>query len=258
MGILDAAGEGACATNWLRPGLVRGGVTTQHFEVVRCAAVDRLPANGAVEGDEFAPLADGESEKVDVGQMPGASAGELKQAGLQNAYRIGPESIAFEAGEFGQDFPDAIRSEAGKRVAGFAEDSDAAVFGEGARGPSAGSIEVKPLMRGGVELVVAIDEGNEEVHVQQGGALSRPSGGPGFHSSSSRRRLTSSMVTTGPFGRLGRTGTPFRYSSWKVRGWRASRRSSDTTLPAVAFRCCAICLTVSSSSSSISMVVLIT
>jgi hypothetical protein len=71
-----------------------------------------------------------------------------------------------------------------------------------------------------------------------------------------RKRFTNSMVTTPASGRAGKRGAPFRLRVTLCAGAMALLASSDRSLPAVICRCRDICLTASSTSSSISSVVL--
>jgi hypothetical protein len=130
---------------------------------------------------------------------------------FQNADGVGPETMAFRPGQFGQYALNSRHCQARKRISGLAEDAQASVFRDGARRPSVLPVVLEPEMRGRVKLVCGIDERNQDVDVQQSRLLSH-------YSSSSRSLLTSSPVTTGPWGRRGSTGMPLRYSSLKFLG----------------------------------------
>ncbi|HVW08320.1 MAG TPA: hypothetical protein VHC90_07040 [Bryobacteraceae bacterium] len=95
-----------------------------------------------------------------------------------------------------------------------------------------------------VELVLRVDQSNQNTHIEQGH----------FHSSSSRSLLINSVVTSGAAGRLGKSGTPLRYSRACDFGSNESPSSLEITSPALLLSR-AISLIVSGTLSSISSTV---
>ena len=126
-------------------------------------------------------------------------------------------------------------------------DPDESVFGERTGGPATLAVIGKPIVRGFVMNVRALEERDEDVHIQQD---RRP------QQSSSRSLLTISIVIGGEPGALGGSkGTPFRIVTFGLAGDRAFLTRSETTLPIDVPWVAAISLAACSTSSSMSSVV---
>ena len=76
--------------------------------------------------------------------------------------------MVFRGDQLSQDVADPRHRQAGKWIAGLAEKAQAPVFGDGAGGPAVVAIMLEPEMRVRVKLVGGIDQGDQDVDVQQG------------------------------------------------------------------------------------------
>jgi len=131
--------------------------------------------------------------------------------------------IAAEAGEMiGEGWQ---RDQSGP-LRRIAEDAQEGILRERTCGPGLSLMIGKPVVRGFVMNVVLVEERDEDVDVEQRGAIHI----------SSRSRLTSAIVMIGAPGRLGSSGTPFRTRARDGDdGNSAFRASSDSIWPAVFF-----------------------
>ncbi len=127
------------------------------------------------------------------------------------------------------------------------DDSQHAVNGDRARRPTAPTFTLKPLMRKIVVEMIAVNQGNQDIDVEKIA-----------HSSSSRSRLTSSIVITAGFSRAGKSWMPLRNSTgcpWLADAWIALRASSEMIWPMLARSCSALARAKARMSSSMSSVV---
>lgn len=133
-------------------GVSLGSVSGRKFEVLGSGPGCRFGSNGAIEGDEPATMRGGQAEQVQVGQVFRCNRCEVEASGIEKTDGVGPEKMAFEVDEFGEDGLNALHGQAGKGVAGPAHDAEAAVFSDGTCGPSriAGFPGTRCELRGGI------------------------------------------------------------------------------------------------------------
>ena len=92
---------------------------------------DRLSGDGSVEGDQASLVRDSQAQQIHVGEMLRAGLREIEAFRFEKAERVGPEAVAFNADEFGQDAAHAFDGETEEWVTGIAHDTETAVFRDG-------------------------------------------------------------------------------------------------------------------------------
>mmetsp|Transcript_1276 Transcript_1276/g.3722 ORF Transcript_1276/g.3722 Transcript_1276/m.3722 type:complete len:320 (-) Transcript_1276:538-1497(-) len=219
-------------------------------EVFGACATHAGARHTAVEADEAQVVAHGQREEVGIGHL--ARAGDVcpvQHAVVEQAEVVGEEAVGRVRRGFEQALAHGVGG-LGIGVAGLAEDAQAAVLRQRAGGPACFPVRQHPGRGAGMVEMRLILQGQQHIDVEQGSHQM-----PAW----SRKRLTSSSVTTAPGlavkgrnpGRLAAGAVPLAAAP-AVKAWRSRR---DTMTPAVVPSCWASSLEAWSRSSSMSRVV---
>jgi hypothetical protein len=203
-------------------------------EVRRPRAANLGKGDRAIDGNQTSFPFHGKTEEIHVSHLAmGRSCCGLEQVGVPVGHVIGPERMAAAAAECLQALEHESRLDRPRRVDRMREHAKQPVLGKRTCRPTCGTMIREPAMRGFVVNVIGVEQGDEDVDVEE------------RHTAhgSSLRLLTRAMVGFGlPAGRRGRSGTPLR-TAGGFEGSKALRASAERTLPAVVPRLDAISLT---------------
>jgi hypothetical protein len=222
----------------------------QNRQVRRFGTRNRRERNRLVERDESPIVCDGQGKQVCARHLLRAvNTRRVDGVGVKNAYRTRPEIVMAGSGRAGQHI-DRVAGRDRARIPRLTDDSDEAVLCDGARRPPLLDLAVNPGPRSGVVDVVAIEEGQQDVHIQQRAHQSN-----GFFVAESvderiRDGVTAVWQGSNPWNAS--SGLAADCACWPTRAWRAR---SDRTSPTVRFSRRARSLTASRTSSSIDKVV---
>jgi hypothetical protein len=136
-------------------------------EMPRPGIPDRRERNRAIEPDEATAMADGEREKIEIGELLGpVDAIGISDRRIKQADFVGPELVKAARGTLRKAFDHGPHRQ-GVRVAGVRHDPDATVLRDRTRRPPRTSLMGEPRDRGFVEGIIRVEERDEDVDVQQ-------------------------------------------------------------------------------------------
>ena len=131
---------------------------------------NRFERDGTIEGHQTAAMRGGQAEQVNVSELP-VSSRQTEQPGIADGDVVRPEHMTAAGRERSQSPRDPLRTFGDRLICGILQDANYAVLGERTRRPAGGAMFREPLVGGVVMDVVRIEERDDDVHVEQGGAV---------------------------------------------------------------------------------------
>src|SRR5262249_34349516 len=175
---------------------------SQHREVVFLRRADGAECDRLFEGDEPAVVCGGQCEQVGVGDLLGpVYPPAVDERAVEQADRARPELVVLEARGAGEQVHGLAWWD-GAGIAGLADDPHEAVLGDRARGPAVLYLGVDPVAGELVIDMVAVEQSQQDVDVQQRASHT---------ASSSRSRSISAFEIASP--RCGSGSNPWKDSA---------------------------------------------
>src|SRR5215469_6738327 len=139
----------------------------------------------AIECRQMTPMGNRQCQKIAVGNLPrGQDLLGVDMLSADQAYVVGPEHVAWQCPQLGNDGRDDSRRSRRAGIFWMAGDPNDAVLGQRASRPGLPALFNEPAVRGVMPDMGRINEGDEHIDVEQEG-----------QSNSSRSALTVSSVT---------------------------------------------------------------
>ena len=146
---------------------------SEHYEVRRARSDDRFQRNCPVEGYESAAMSDRQREEVGVGDLAGTVDSQPVEDLLVEQAQIARPEFMVLVVRGARQAGDRERRRHRARITRLADHPHEAVLGQGARSPAVMNLRPEPEAGPGVIDVIRIEEGNEDVDVEE-----RPLGEP--------------------------------------------------------------------------------
>src|SRR3954466_6836394 len=206
------------------------GRASDHDEMLLLRPRYGVERDRAVEREELAAVGDRQGEQVDVRQLLRTMhARRIDRHIVEDTHVVRPEFVAPVRRRLTQAICDRHNGR-GVGIPGLRHDPDASVLGDRTGRPSSAAVVVEPPQGGRMQRMVRIEEGNEDVHVQERAHQ---------YASPSRSLSTSSLVTRLPRFGKGRMPwcdcAPRAFAVLRGGAVRAARASSEITSPVVLF-----------------------
>lgn len=187
-----------------------------------------------------------ERQKITIGDVSGVQKPlRVRVLKVQQGNIVGPESVSGQLSERSQQVGDNRRRAGGIWISRMADNTQNSIFRQWAGRPSSVSPGFKPGVRTVMLHVNGVDQGDQDVHIQQK---------PG-HGNSSRSLCTNSDVTRWAPRRTLSSGTPFRVLAFVSAGDNARLANEEITSPTDFFSIAASSFAALRTSSSIASVV---